>query len=142
MLLERDTVDLPSDVLAARALDGSAEVRVTSVEDIPPGWIGGDIGPQTADDFAAAVQGHGTIFWNGPMGAFEQPPFDKGTNHLATAVAQSPAFTVVGGGDTVSAIRQAGAADGIDHISTGGGAALELLAKGDLPGVQALRGDR
>jgi phosphoglycerate kinase len=98
-----------------------------------------DIGPRTVEAFAAVVRGAKTIIWNGPMGVFETPPFDKGTVALAKAVAESGAVSVVGGGDSEKAIKAAGVADKISHVSTGGGASLEFLAGIDLPGVAALR---
>jgi len=108
------------------------------VEKIPDGKIGVDIGPKTIEAYAKAVSGAKTIIWNGPMGIFEKPPFDKGTVAIAQAVAQSGATSVVGGGDSEKAVKAAGVTDKISHVSTGGGAALEFLAGIELPGVAAL----
>ncbi len=108
---------------------------------LPDGWKGLDIGPGTAAEFGDAVLDARTVFWNGPMGVFEDPRFEAGTRTLAEAMAETSAFTVVGGGDSAAAVAQFGLDDRIDHISTGGGASLELLEKGDLPGLQALRGE-
>ncbi len=108
-------------------------------QNVPDGWIGLDIGPGTAAEFADAVTEARTVLWNGPMGVFEDPRFAAGTRAVAEAVAASKAFTVVGGGDSAAAVAEFGVADRIDHISTGGGASLEYIERGDLPGVAALR---
>jgi len=108
-------------------------------QNVPDGWIGLDIGPGTAAEFADVIAEARTVLWNGPMGVFEDPRFAAGTRAVAEAVAASPAFTVVGGGDSAAAIAQFALADRIDHISSGGGASLEYLERGDLPGVAALR---
>jgi phosphoglycerate kinase len=108
-------------------------------QNVPDGWIGLDIGPGTAAEFADAIAEARTVLWNGPMGVFEDPRFAAGTRAVAEAVAASPAFTVVGGGDSAAAIAQFALADRIDHISSGGGASLEYIERGDLPGVAALR---
>jgi phosphoglycerate kinase len=100
--------------------------------------MGLDIGPRTAEAYAGEVAGAGTVFWNGPMGAFEMEPFAAGTRSVAEAVAQAPGTTVVGGGDSAAALAQFGLDDDVDHLSTGGGAALELLEGKPLPGVEVL----
>ena len=144
-LLERGAaIRLPSDVTALGpggeignpAAGGDVRQLGTS---IPDGWKGLDIGPGTSAEFADAVLDARTVFWNGPMGVFEDPRFAAGTRTVAEAVAESKAFTVVGGGDSAAAVADFGLADRIDHISTGGGASLELLEQGDLPGLEALR---
>jgi phosphoglycerate kinase len=137
-------IRLPSDITAlgpgGKIGDPSAggEVRQFGTS-LPEGWMGLDIGPGSAADFGDAALDARTVFWNGPMGVFEDPRFEAGTRTVAEAVAESSAFTVVGGGDSAAAIAQFGLAPQIDHISTGGGASLELLETGDLPGLQALR---
>jgi len=139
-------IRLPSDVTAlgpgGAIGDPSAggEVRQLGVE-VPEGWMGLDIGPGSSAEFADAVLDARTVFWNGPMGVFEDPRFEAGTRTVAEGVAESKAFTVVGGGDSAAAVAQFRLADAIDHISTGGGASLELLEQGDLPGLAALRGE-
>jgi phosphoglycerate kinase len=104
--------------------------------------MGLDIGPQTAERYAAEIARAGTVFWNGPMGAFELEPFERGTRTVAKAVASAPGMTVVGGGDSGAALRRFGLEHGVDYLSTGGGAALELLEGRPLPGVEALDGAR
>lgn len=138
-LLRSKRLELPVDLVAAEALDDAAPRRVVTPDNIPAGWMGADIGPQTAQTFADGCGQGKSVFWNRPMGAFEHAPFAGGTRRVATAVAASPAFTVVGGGDTVAALRQWRLADPVSHVSTGGGVALNLLATGDLPGLEALR---
>lgn len=129
---------LPVDLVLGREF--SAETEVTRAEDttVPEGWMGLDIGPKTASDYAARIEAAGTVLWNGPMGAFELEPFESGTRTVAEAVANSPAFTVVGGGDSVAALVQFRLTDEVDWASTGGGASLELLEGKELPGVMAL----
>ncbi|PYE53077.1 phosphoglycerate kinase [Deinococcus yavapaiensis] len=130
---------LPIDVVAADRFAEDAETRVVDAKAIPDAWQGLDIGPATREKYAAELQGAKTVFWNGPMGVFEFEAFAEGTNAMANAVANlDGAYTVVGGGDSVSAINQSGLADKIGHISTGGGASLELLEGQELPGVKAL----
>jgi phosphoglycerate kinase len=129
---------LPVDVVAAASFDADAETRIVPVDALPDGWLGLDIGPETREHFAAELAGAGTIFWNGPMGVFEWERFAEGTNAVAQAVAASPAFSVVGGGDSVRAVNELGLADEISWVSTGGGAALELLEGKELPGVAAI----
>ena len=131
-------VVLPSDVLAASAFDAAADARVIGYDAVPDGFFGLDIGPATREDFARRIAGAGTVFWNGPMGVFEWPRFAEGTFAVARALAGSGGFTVVGGGDSVRAVHEAGVADRISWISTGGGASLELLEGKELPGVAAI----
>jgi len=131
----KDKILLPTDIVA---LGPSDEVRTVGTN-IPDGWKGLDIGPGTAAEFSDEVTGAGTVLWNGPMGMFEDDRFAAGTRALAHAMADAPGFTVVGGGDSAAAVRKFGVADQIDWISTGGGASLEFLEHGDLPGLEALR---
>ncbi|MEI8000765.1 MAG: phosphoglycerate kinase [Actinomycetes bacterium] len=139
-LLETGRVRIPTDVVVARDLDPDAETRLVAADDMPDGWKGLDVGPATAADYASVVEGAATVLWNGPMGVFEMEPFAAGTVRVAEAVAACRGFTVVGGGDSAAAVRQFGLADRVDHVSTGGGASLELIEQGDLPGLEALRG--
>jgi phosphoglycerate kinase len=135
----RASLELPVDlVIADRLAEDAVAERVDGV-DVPAGMMGLDIGPRTAEAYASVIASAGTVFWNGPMGAFEIEPFAAGTRALADAVAAAPGTTVVGGGDSVAALQQWGLADRVTHLSTGGGAALELLEGMDLPGVEALR---
>jgi phosphoglycerate kinase len=129
---------LPVDVVAASAFDADAETQVTPFDALPDGWLGLDVGPQTRELFARHVADARTVFWNGPMGVFEWPRFAEGTFAVARALAGSDGFTVVGGGDSVRAVHEAGVADRISWISTGGGASLELLEGKELPGVAAI----
>jgi phosphoglycerate kinase len=129
---------LPEDHVIAQTLEAAAATQVVPREGIPAGWKGVDIGPRTIDAYTKVINGARTIVWNGPMGVFEIESFAKGTSAVAMAVAASIATSVVGGGDSVAAINQLGLADHITHISTGGGAFLELLEGQDLPGVAAL----
>jgi phosphoglycerate kinase len=131
-------VILPTDVVAADSFAADAETQIAPYDDRPEGWLGLDIGPESREAFAAAIDGAGTVFWNGPMGVFEWPRFAEGTFAVARAVAACEGFTVVGGGDSVRAIHDAGMADKVSWISTGGGASLELLEGKDLPGVAAI----
>lgn len=131
---------LPVDVVAAPGLDGQA--ATIDADGIPDGWAAFDIGPRTEKDFSDVIAGARTVFWNGPMGVFEKPAFAHGTLAIAKAVAESGAFTVIGGGDSVSAIEQSGLADRISHISTGGGASLEFIEGRELPGIAALEDEK
>jgi phosphoglycerate kinase len=132
------TMHLPDDHVIAQSLDAASPTQVVPREGIPADWMGVDIGPRTVDAFARIIREAQTIVWNGPMGVFEVEPFAKGTRAVAAAVASAKATSVVGGGDSVAAINQLGLADRITHLSTGGGAFLELLEGQDLPGVAAL----
>ncbi|MDT7711577.1 MAG: phosphoglycerate kinase [Pseudonocardiales bacterium] len=134
-----DTIRLPRDVVVADRFAADANIRTVSVQDIPEDWMGLDIGPESVGDFAAALAGAATVFWNGPMGVFELAPFAAGTRGVAEAIAGSDAFSVVGGGDSAAAVRQLRLPeDGFSHISTGGGASLEFLEGKKLPGITVL----
>ncbi len=144
ILLPVDVVTLASGApvgAAARVPHGAAGAGATRVvgRDVPDGWRGLDIGPRTAAAFGDVVAGAATVFWNGPLGVTEDERFVAGTHQVAEAVASSGGFSVVGGGDSVAALRHLGLADRVGFLSTGGGASLELLEKGDLPGLAALR---
>lgn len=130
---------LPSDHIAAERMDVQAKRGIVKNDKIPSGWVCLDIGPETVKTFSEEIQSAKTIVWNGPMGVFEMEPFSQGTFAIAKAIANSSAFSVVGGGDSVAAVNQAGVADRISHISTGGGASLEFLEGKKLPGIEALR---
>jgi phosphoglycerate kinase len=136
-----DKIELPVDVVAASAFEPDAEAKVVAANDVPDGWLGLDIGPETRALFAERIAEAETVFWNGPMGVFEWPRFAEGTKAVAEAVAEADAHTVVGGGDSVRAVDELGLADRIDWVSTGGGAALELLEGKELPGVVAIPED-
>jgi phosphoglycerate kinase len=131
-------VVLPRDIVAAASFDSDAESRIAPYDDPPDGWLGLDIGPESREEFGSAIREAKTLFWNGPMGVFEWPRFAEGTFAVARAVAECDGFTVVGGGDSVRAVHEAGVADRISWISTGGGASLELLEGKELPGVAAI----
>jgi phosphoglycerate kinase len=133
-----DRLRLPVDLVAGRAFDADTERREIDGVDVPDGWMGLDIGPRTARAYADVIAGAGTVFWNGPMGAFELEPFAAGTRAVAEAVAEAPGVTVVGGGDSAAALGEFGLADRVDHVSTGGGASLELIEGKTLPGVEVL----
>jgi phosphoglycerate kinase len=135
--LEFDVV-LPRDVVAAAAFEPDAETEVVPYDDLPEGWLGLDIGPETRADFGARIRGATTVFWNGPMGVFEWPRFAEGTKAVAEAVADVDGFTVVGGADSVRALHEVGLADRVSWVSTGGGAALEFLEGKELPGVAVI----
>jgi phosphoglycerate kinase len=137
----REKVHLPGDVVAAAAFDADAESRVVSADELPDGWLGLDIGPETRKAFSDQIAAAKTVFWNGPMGVFEWPRFAAGTEAVARAVADADAHTVVGGGDSVRAVDELGLESRIDWVSTGGGASLELLEGKELPGVVAIPED-
>jgi len=138
-LLTTGRVRIPVDIVIAQDIAPDAKTQTVDAAAMPDGWKGLDVGPQTTEAFAAEIAGAGTVLWNGPMGVFEMTPFAAGTRRIAEAVADCAGFTVIGGGDSAAAVRQFGLADRIDHVSTGGGASLELIEQGDLPGLQALR---
>lgn len=129
---------LPTDLVLGRAFSADTEVQELDGVDVPDDWMGLDIGPKSAADYAARVKSAATVFWNGPMGAFELEPFAAGTRIVAQAMADADGVTVVGGGDSAAAIAEFGFADDVTHLSTGGGAALELVEGKELPGVEAL----
>src|SRR5215208_1756925 len=129
---------LPVDLVAGREFAADTEVRALDGVDVPDGWMGLDIGAGSAEAYAKVVREAGTVFWNGPMGAFELEPFAAGTRRVAEAMAECRGMTVVGGGDSAAALAEVGLADRIDHLSTGGGASLELIEGNPLPGVEAL----
>jgi phosphoglycerate kinase len=131
-------VVLPQDVVAASAFAADAETQEVAFDALPEGWLGLDVGPKTRADFAQRIAGAKTVFWNGPMGVFEWPRFAEGTFAVARALAECDGFTVVGGGDSVRAVHEAGVAGEISWISTGGGASLELLEGKELPGVAVI----
>jgi len=134
-----DKLMLPVDVVIADKFDAEAATRVIPAGDVPDGWRVLDIGPETVSAYSKVISAAGTVVWNGPMGVFEMTPFAKGTYGIAQAVADSGAVSIIGGGDSVAAVQQSGLADQITHISTGGGASLEMLEGIDLPGVAALQ---
>jgi phosphoglycerate kinase len=129
---------LPVDLVLGDRFAADAEVRQLDGTDVPDGWMGLDVGARTVSAYSAVVERAGTIFWNGPMGAFELEPFATGTRAIAEAVASAAGTSVIGGGDSAAAVAEFGLADKVDHLSTGGGAALELLEGRELPGVEAL----
>jgi phosphoglycerate kinase len=137
----RCRLELPQDLVLGDRFDAGAETRVTDAESIPDGWMGLDIGPRTSAAYSREIAAARTVLWNGPMGAFELEPFAGGTRAVAEALAANDGTTVVGGGDSAAALERFGLADSVTHLSTGGGAALELLEGKPLPGVEAL-GDR
>lgn len=134
----KDKIHLPDDLVLGDKFDAASSVKTIKAGDVPAGWSALDVGPKTVDAFKKIIAKAGTIVWNGPMGAFELPPFAEGTFGIARAVAASKAVSVVGGGDSVAAINRSGLADKITHVSTGGGASLEMLEGLLLPGVDAL----
>jgi phosphoglycerate kinase len=137
-VLGNGKLELPTDLVAGREFKADTEVRELDDVDVPDGWMGLDIGAGTAERYQAAIAAAGTVFWNGPMGAFELAPFAAGTRAVAEAMAATGATTVVGGGDSAAALAEFGLADRVDHLSTGGGASLELVEGRELPGVAAL----
>jgi len=141
-LLATYRVRVPVDVVIAREITDDAETKIVGAGAVPDGWKGLDIGPESAALFSDEIADAKTVLWNGPMGVFEVKPFAAGTRTVAEAVAACNGFTVVGGGDSAAAVRQFGLADRVDHVSTGGGASLELIERGDLPGLAALREGR
>ncbi|MBV8217355.1 MAG: phosphoglycerate kinase [Solirubrobacterales bacterium] len=134
----RARLELPVDLVIADRFAEDASARELDGLDVPEGWMGLDIGPRTASRYGDVIAGAGTVFWNGPMGAFELEPFAAGTRAVAEAVAAAPGTTVVGGGDSAAALGRFGLADSVTHLSTGGGATLELIEGKALPGVEAL----
>ena len=135
------TLELPEDLIVAQELSAEAERHTTNSPDVPDGWLGLDIGPLTATRYGQAIAQASTVFWNGPMGAFECEPFALGTRIIAQALAGTSASTVAGGGETVEALRELGLESSVNHVSTGGGATLQLLQGLTLPGVEALSAD-
>jgi phosphoglycerate kinase len=136
--LENNKLRLPEDLVAGREFAEDTEVRELDGVDVPDGWMGLDIGRDSAEAYASVIAEAGTVFWNGPMGAFELEPFAAGTRRVAEAMAECEGTTVVGGGDSAAALAEFGLADRVDHLSTGGGASLELIEGKPLPGVEAL----
>ncbi len=137
---QKARIELPTDLVIADRLAADAEHRAIDGVEVPDGWMGLDVGPRTVERYAREIAHAGTVFWNGPMGAFELEPFAAGTRGVAEAVAAAPGLTVVGGGDSAAALARFGLEDRVDHLSTGGGATLELIEGAELPGVQALDG--
>lgn len=137
--LGRGKFFLPQDIVIADKLSADANVRIIDAsQGIPDGWQGVDIGPKTISAFSSELKKAAEILWNGPVGVFEIPPFAKGTQSIAEVLAELPAITIVGGGDSIAALQAAGVAEKISHVSTGGGAALEYIEYGTLPGIEAL----
>jgi phosphoglycerate kinase len=142
LLAERgDALELPVDVVVARDLAPGAETRTVTAGEVEPGWKILDVGPDTVRAFGKRIRSAETVFWNGPLGVFETPPFDAGTRRFAELLASATdagAYTVVGGGDSIAALEDAGRIEDVSHVSTGGGAALELVSGVTLPGIAAL----
>jgi phosphoglycerate kinase len=132
-------LELPEDLCLGREFDAETETRLLNGVDVPEGWMGLDVGSNTTANFGKRIARAGTVFWNGPMGAFELEPFASGTRAVAEAVAAAPGHTVVGGGDSVAALQKFDLAETVDWLSTGGGASLELMEGRELPGVEALQ---
>jgi phosphoglycerate kinase len=137
--LDTGKVSVPTDAVIAKEISADTLTAVVTLADVPEGWKILDIGPSTAAGYCAEVARAGTVFWNGPMGVFEVEPFASGTRAVAEAVAACDGYTVVGGGDSAAALAKFGLAERVSHLSTGGGASLEFLEQGDLPGLRALR---
>ncbi len=137
-LLGNPKLKLPTDIILADSFSNEAQVRTQGIGNVPAGWRILDIGPATIQGYAALLGDAGTVVWNGPMGVFEFPNFARGTYGVAQAVADSHAVSIIGGGDSVAAINQSGLSDKVTHISTGGGASLEMLEGIELPGVASL----
>jgi phosphoglycerate kinase len=133
-------VVLPRDVVAASAFEPDAETKIVPYDELPEGWLGLDIGPETRADLGERIRRARTVFWNGPMGVFEWPRFAEGTRAVAEAIADVDGFTVVGGADSARALHEIGLADRVSWVSTGGGAALEFLEGRELPGVAVIPG--
>jgi phosphoglycerate kinase len=134
---------LPTDCVAADKFAADAATQICSDKNVPEGWMGLDLGPESAEAMAAVIKSSKTILWNGPAGVFELAPFQAGTKAIAHAIADATAngaFSLIGGGDSVAAINQFGLADKVSYVSTGGGALLEMIEGKDLPGVAAIRG--
>ncbi|MGM9921419.1 MAG: phosphoglycerate kinase [Bhargavaea sp.] len=129
---------IPTDAVAASEFKADAETRIVKTDSIPEGWMGLDIGPETAAAYADVIRQSKTILWNGPMGVFEMDAFAEGTKKVAQAVAETEGYTIIGGGDSAAAVEKFELADRMDHVSTGGGASLEFMEGKDLPGVSAL----
>jgi len=135
-------IHLPVDALCADKFSADANTQICDVRNIPDGWMGLDIGPETLKDFQRVIQQSGTILWNGPVGVFEMDAFAEGTRAIANSIADATkngCFTLVGGGDSVAAANQFGVADNVSYVSTGGGALLEYIEGVELPGVKAIR---
>jgi phosphoglycerate kinase len=135
---EGKTLALPSDFVVAASPDDAAGATTVGIAKIPANLMALDVGVKTLEQFERLLVGVKTVFWNGPMGVFEKPPFDRGTMTLAQLLAESGAVTVVGGGESVAAVHAAGVAEKFTHVSTGGGASLEFITLGTLPGIEAL----
>ena len=132
------TIALPSDFVVAKSPEDGEGARTVGISQIPPDLMALDVGQKTIEQFERLLAPVNTVFWNGPMGVFERPPFDRGTKALALLLADSDAVTIVGGGESVAAVNEAGVADRFTHVSTGGGASLEFLTQRTLPGIEAL----
>jgi phosphoglycerate kinase len=136
--VDDERIALPTDVVVGDSFSEDSEWNVTPVTEIPDDWMGLDIGPKTAEDFGVLVRESASVFWNGPMGVFEWEPYRNGTETVARAMGECEGFTAVGGGDSAAALRLLGLEDTVTHLSTGGGAGLELLEGKILPGVAVL----